>query len=483
MLTNLMRYKQLMLTSFFMQKIKDSFSGSLFIAVFVVIYFLPWFVAAQPTPENNILMTSSEGHYVFNTFVLLFRGVLMVAMIAGFCMLEAGSVSPKSTASICLKNITIYAIACIAFYILGYNLMFLDVDDFLGSFSFFTDLGLEENSMLQDGQATLAVLDQQASQMSLLFFQTVFVAVAASVISGTLAERVKFWPFLCFILILTGLVYPIQGAWSWGGGWLAKMGFVDFAGATVVHSVGGWAALTGAIFLGPRSGKYKDRTVKIYFPTNIPLIFLGTFILWFGWLGLNSGSLLMTSGVMEISKMALIFMNTNIAAASGLVAALIVSLLLTERINIILILQGALAGLVAISAGPDFAPPYYAMAVGAVGSCLALFSRDLLDRYKIDDVVGMIPIHLVAGIWGTLAAGVWGPANFTSQLIGVFSVGAFTVVTTAILWFALKKFFGIRVLEDVENLGQDLMELGIDEPETVIDSIITEDDKDPNEAK
>lgn len=459
-----------------LQKLKPYLSG---IFIICVISLMTQLTEAQDIVNDpHILTPLAENNYIFNTFVLLFCAALVMWMATGFCMLEAGSINPKSTASICLKNITLYSIACLVFYILGYNLMFLDVDSFWGSISFFTDMDFKESSILKDNKEhLLAVISQNSSQMATVFFQTTLVAVAASITSGALAERVKLWPFFCFIIFLAGVIYPIQGSWSWGGGWLADMGFVDFAGSTVVHSVGGWAALTGAIFLGPRQGKYQNGTVKIYFPTSVPLIFLGTFILWFGWLGFNSGSLLVTSGVTEISKMALIFMNTNIAAASGVVTALLVSLLLTERINILLVLQGALAGLVSITAGPDFAQPFYAIFIGGVGSCLAIFSYTLLDKYHIDDVVGAIPIHLVAGIWGTLAVGIWGPASFKVQLIGVLSVGAFTVITTSFLWFALKKFFGIRVLEDVESLGQDLMDLGLDEPESLIDSMISDHDQ------
>ena len=445
------------------------------IKTFLLAFFTLCLVTSVEAQENapQIFAPLAESNYIFNTLVLLLCVALMVWMIAGFCMLEAGSVNSKNTASICLKNITLYAVACLTFYVLGYNLMFFGEND-LVSLSFFANMGFREASVLQNSKEhLLAVLNQNYSQMAFLFLNTAYVAITASIISGALAERVRLWPFLAFVLILTGIIYPVQASWSWGEGWLANMGFVDFAGATVVHSVGGWAALTGAIFLGPRQDKYKNGTVKVYFPTSVPLISLGTFILWFGWLGFNSGSLLVTSGVSEISKMALIFMNTNIAAASGVITALLVSLLLTERVNILLVLQGALAGLVSISAGPDFAQPFYAMFVGGVGSCLAIFSYSLLDKYQIDDVVGAIPVHLVAGLWGTIAVGIWGPASFQAQLIGILSVGAFTVVTTALLWFILKKLFGIRILADVESIGQDLMELGLDEPESSLDSMIS----------
>lgn len=406
-----------------------------------------------------------EVAYVVNTLVMLFCAALIMWMAAGFCMLEAGLVRSKSTAVICLKNVILYSVACLCFYVIGYNLMFTDVGHWMGDFKLFADMPVSEFAYaVQGSQEELGdVLQGGYSGIGLIFFQTTFIAAAASVISGALAERVKLWAFFIFVAVLTAFIYPIQGAWSWGGGWLGKMGFSDFAGSTVVHSVGGWAALTGAWFLGPRFDKYqKDGSIKTYFPSSVPFVSLGVFILWFGWLGFNGGSLLATGGVDSISKMALVFMNTNVAACAGALAALFLGRLLYKRINILLVLNGALAGLVSITAGPDFGRPLYAAMVGGIGSCLATLAVPVLDKLKIDDVVGAIPVHLVAGIWGTLAVGIWGSASFTVQLTGVFAVAVFVGGTSSLVWFVLKKTMGIRVSEDKEDLGQDLLELGLE---------------------
>ena len=407
----------------------------------------------------------SETSHVVNTVFMLFCAGLIMWMAAGFCMLEAGMVRRKSTAVICLKNIMIYSIACICFFLLGYNLMFVDVSGWIGSFDFAANIGGEEIFAATTGvsENPRMLIKDGYSQIGLIFFQMTFVAAAASVISGTLAERVKLWSFFIFVAILTGLIYPIQGAWTWGGGWLGQMGFADFAGSTVVHSVGGWAALSGALFLGPRFDKYDDRGyVKNYFPSSVPLVTLGVFILWYGWLGFNGGSLLMTHGTASVSKVALIFINTNLAACAGAVAALLLGCVLHRRINVLLVLNGALAGLVSITAGPDALEPLAAIIIGIMGSCLATLTPPLLDKLRIDDVVGAIPVHLVAGIWGTLAVGIWGSAPFTAQLTGVVAIGAFVMVTSSIVWFVLKKTIGIRVSEDTEDLGQDLLELGLE---------------------
>ena len=406
-----------------------------------------------------------ETTYVVNTLVMLFCAALIMWMAAGFCMLETGLVRSKSTAVICLKNIILYSVACLCFYLIGYNLMFTNVDNWMGEFKILANMATSEFAYAVNGSKENMgdVLQKEYSGIGLIFFQTTFIAAGASVISGALAERVKLWAFFIFVALLTAFIYPIQGAWSWGGGWLGKMGFSDFAGSTVVHSVGGWAALTGAYFLGPRYDKYqKDGNVKNYFPSSVPLVSLGVFILWFGWLGFNGGSLLATGGVDSISKMALIFMNTNIAACAGAIVALFLGRLLHKRINILLVLNGALAGLVSITAGPDYSQPIYAVMIGGIGSALATLVVPLLDKLKIDDVVGAIPVHLVAGIWGTLAVGIWGSASFIVQLTGVLAVGIFVGGTSALVWFVLKKTMGIRVSEDQEDLGQDLLELGLE---------------------
>ena len=408
----------------------------------------------------------SEMGYVVNTLSMLICGALIMWMAAGFCMLEAGLVRQKSTGVICLKNIMIYSIACLCFYLFGYNLMFEGVSGWVGTFKIFANIGGTEMAAATGSSAVQAgelLHKGEYSTIGMIFFQMTFVAAAASVISGALAERVKLWAFFIFVAVLTGLIYPIQGAWSWGGGWLAQMGFVDFAGSTVVHSVGGWAALSGALLLGPRFDKYDEHGyVKNYFPSSVPLVTLGVFILWFGWLGFNGGSLLTTAGALSISKMAIIFINTNLASCAGAVAALFMGHILHKRINILSVLNGALAGLVSITAGPEAVAPLVAIVVGAIGSSLATLTPSLLDRLRIDDVVGAIPVHLVAGIWGTLAVGIWGPASFITQFVGVVSIGCFVLGTSALVWFVLKKTIGIRVSEDKEDLGQDLLELGLE---------------------
>ena len=409
----------------------------------------------------------SEESYVINTLVMILCAILVMWMAAGFSMLESGMVRIKSTAVICLKNVIIYSIACVCFYVIGYNLMFLEVSKWIGSFSFLANMTSDEFSLVlgETGEYLTKINsgDVEYSSIAFILFQMVFVATAASVISGALAERIKLWAFFIFVAFLTAFIYPIQGAWTWGGGWLTGIGFVDFAGSTVVHSVGGWAALTGAFFLGPRRDKYQQSgEVKTYFPSSVPLITLGMFILWFGWFGFNGGSLLVTASAGDISKFALVIMNTNIAACSGAIFALFLGRFLYGRINILLVLNGALAGLVSITAGPDFAQPLYAILIGGIGSCLAILSIPVLDKLKIDDVVGAIPVHLIAGIWGTLAVGIWGSSDFFTQLIGVLSIGAFVCIVSGILWFILKKTIGIRVPEHHEDLGQDLLELGLE---------------------
>ena len=407
----------------------------------------------------------TEMGYVVNTVVMLFCAALIMWMAAGFCMLEAGMVRRKSMAVISLKNILIYSIACLCFYLIGYNIMFVDVSGWAGSFSLLADPGPSEMIVATTGiiQDPTDLFNKGYSGVALIFFQMTFVAAGASVISGALAERVKLWSFFIFVAILTGLIYPIQGSWTWGGGWLGEMGFSDFAGSTVVHSVGGWAALSGALFLGPRFDKYDERGyVKNYFPSSVPLVTLGVFILWFGWLGFNGGSLLAVGTTAAISKMSLIFLNTNLAACAGAVTALFLGCILYKRINVLLVLNGALAGLVSITAGPDALEPLPAAIIGAMGSCFATMTPPILDKFRIDDVVGAIPVHLVAGIWGTLAVGIWGSAPFTAQLTGVVVIGAFVMGTSSLVWFVLKKTIGIRVSEDTEDLGQDLLELGLE---------------------
>ncbi len=408
---------------------------------------------------------SAETAFVFNTFSFLLCGVLVMLMALGFAMLESGLVRTKNTAAICLKNIALYSIAGLLYYLIGYHLMYTDVQSWIGSFSLLYNPADAELALLNAEEPTAemvaTVVEGGYSSMSDWFFQMVFVATAASIVSGTLAERIKVWPFLIFVIVLTGIIYPIQGSWTWGGGWLAERGFSDFAGSTIVHSVGGWCALTGAIILGARKGKYgPNGEVRPIPGANLPLATAGTFILWFGWFGFNGGSQLALGSALDASAMAIVFVNTNLAAAAGVVAAMLAANILYKKIDLTLALNGAIGGLVAITAGPDLQNHLLSIIVGAIGGILVVISVPLLDKLKIDDVVGAISAHLVAGIWGTLAVGIFGGGDFVTQLVGIVAIGVFCVIVSGVLWFALKATVGIRIDEESESLGLDQVELG-----------------------
>jgi Amt family ammonium transporter len=410
---------------------------------------------------------SAETAYVFNTFSFLVCGALVMWMAAGFAMLESGLVRSKNTATICLKNIALYSVAGIMYYLIGYNLMYVDVAGWVGSISIFYNPGDAELTLLNADEATPemvnAVIEGGYSVASDWFFQMVFVATAASIVSGTVAERIKLWPFMIFVVILTGILYPIQGSWTWGGGWLAEMGFSDFAGSTIVHSVGGWAALTGAIILGARKGKYGPNGEVNPMPgSNLPLATLGTFILWLGWFGFNGGSQLALGSALDATAMAIVFTNTNLAAAAGCVAAMILTQILYKKVDLTMALNGAIAGLVAITAGPDLQNHFMSIIVGGIGGVLVVIAVPLIDKLKIDDVVGAISAHLVAGIWGTLAVGIFGGGDLITQIVGIVAIGAFMVVTSSIIWLALKYTIGIRASEEDEANGLDMAELGLE---------------------
>ena len=418
-------------------------------------------LAVAPVPAAAAV--SQETAFVFNTFAFLVHGVLVMFMAAGFSMLEAGLVRAKNTAAICLKNIALYSLAGIMFYLIGYNLLYVDVGEggFVGSFSLLYSSSAEELALLAaesaDETTVGAVTESGYSVMSDWFFQMVFVATTASIVSGTLAERIKVWPFLIFIAVLAGFIYPIQGAWSWGGG------FSDFAGSTIVHSVGGWAALVGAVLLGPRRGKYgADGRVNPLPGANLPLATLGTFILWMGWFGFNGGSQLALGSAADATAMSIVYVNTNLAAAAGVLVAIAVTQVLYRKIDLTMSLNGALAGLVAITAGPDLQNHFLAIVVGGIGAALAVLTVPILDRLKIDDVVGAIPVHLVAGIWGTLAVGIFGGGTLYGQIAGILAVGVFVIVTSAVVWLALRMTIGIRVDDEFEALGIDKSELGLE---------------------
>ena len=407
---------------------------------------------------------SEETGFVLNTFSFLVWGALIMWMCAGFTMLESGSVRSKNASMICLKNIGLYSIAGLTYYAVGYGLMYVDVGKVIGSLSLLYGPSADEVAFLGgDKGKVAAVVANNYSTMSDWFFQMVFVATTASIVSGTLAERVKLWAFFAFTAVLTAIIYPVVGAWTWGGGWLNQMGFTDFAGSTIVHSTGGWAALAGAIVVGARWGKFrKDGSVKTTPPSNIPGVTLGVFILWLGWFGFNGGSQLALSGAADAVAMSNILVNTNLAAAGGVLTAIFVSRPILGRTDLFAALNGAIAGLVAITAGPDITDPWLAVIIGAVGAFLCTLGLKLLERMRIDDVVGAVPAHLFAGIWGTLAVALSGKGSFLVQLLGVLSVGVFVFSVSILLWLVLDRTLGTRVSRDVEEMGQDTAELGID---------------------
>ena len=390
---------------------------------------------------------------IFNTLLFLIGGFLVMWMAAGFAMLEAGLVRSKNVADICLKNISLYAVACLMWMLLGYNLMYLDVGSYFGTFA---------GPWTPDDAK---VMDTGYAAGSDFFFQMVFVATTASIVSGTIAERIKLVPFLIFTALLAGVIYPIQGSWEWGGGWLDQMGFSDFAGSTLVHSTGGWAALVGAIILGPRAGRYIGDKIRPMPGSSMPLATLGTFVLWFGWFGFNGASQLALGSVSDAASVSNIFVNTNMAAAGGAIAAFIATRLIYGKVDLSMVLNGALAGLVSITAEPLTPLPLSATLIGAVGGVLVVFAVPFFDRLKIDDVVGAISVHLVCGIWGTLAVPITNTdesVSFLTQLTGVVAIGAFVCISSTIAWYALKFTIGIRLSEDDEARGADIAELGME---------------------
>jgi len=410
---------------------------------------------------------SADASYIFNTLLFLIGGFLVMWMAAGFAMLEAGLVRSKNVAEICLKNVSLYALACIMWMLMGYNLMYDGVDGgYVGTF--FSLWSPDDAATLTEG----AEIDSSGyAAGSDFFFQMVFVATTASIVSGTVAERIKLFPFLIFTAVLAGVIYPIQGSWEWGAGWLNSEAYVeafgsefsDFAGSTLVHSTGGWAALVGAIILGPRAGRYLDGRIKPMPGSSMPLATLGTFILWLGWFGFNGASQLALGTVNDAVSVSNIFVNTNMAAAGGAVAALIVTKLVYKKVDLSMTLNGALAGLVSITAGPLDPTPLAAVMIGGVGGTLVVFAVPFFDKLKIDDVVGAISVHLVCGIWGTLAVAITSPGiTFMAQLVGLLAVGFFVATTSATVWYALKATIGIRLDAEDEERGSDLAELGME---------------------
>lgn len=388
--------------------------------------------------------------YAVDTFYFLVMGAMVMLMAPGFTMLEAGMVRSKNTSEILTKNVALFSIACIMYLVIGYNIMYGGEGLLLGAENTVDDV-------LASGG------DIYYSARSDFFFQVVFVATAMSIISGAVAERMKLWSFLLFAVVMTGFIYPLQGSWSWGGGFLSEAGFVDFAGSGVVHLCGAAAALAGVILLGSRSGKYGPNGEITPIPgSNMPLATLGMFILWFGWFGFNGGSELKLSNIEEANAVAQVFVNTNMAAAGGLVAALILATLIFGKADLTMALNGALAGLVSITAEPLSGTNLESMLIGAVGGIIVVLSIVGLDKIKIDDPVGAISVHGTCGVWGLMAVLITSDdATLTGQLTGLGAIFGFTFVAALVVWFLVKLVIGIRLSEEDEILGADKAEIGI----------------------
>ena len=395
---------------------------------------------------------SAEVGFIFNTFLFLVCGFLVMFMAAGFAMLESGMVTSKSVSVICAKNIGLFSIAGIMFWLVGYNLAYgIPEGGFIGKFIPWADA---------------SAVDTGYADGSDWYFQMVFCATTVSIVSGTLAERIKLWPFFLFAAILTGFIYPIVMGWQWGGGWLAELGFSDFAGSTLVHSTGGAAALAGAILLGARTGRFtksgSPAPIKPFAASSIPLVTVGVFILWLGWFGFNGGSQLAMGTFDDAVAISNIFINTNLAACGGVMAAGAITRLMAGKTDVIQMLNGAIGGLVAITAEPLAPTPLAAILIGACGGLIVVFGTKLLFSLKIDDVVGAIPAHMFAGIFGTLIVPVTNSdATFSAQLIGVLSINIFVFVVAYIIWAIMKNTMGIRLSKEAETKGTDVSETGV----------------------
>jgi Amt family ammonium transporter len=401
----------------------------------------------------------TEVKYALDTFYFLVTGALVMWMAAGFAMLEAGLVRAKNTAEILTKNIVLYAIASVMYMLVGYNIMYGDgVSSVIPSISFL----LGADNTLEEVLASNG--DVYYSNMSDFFFQVVFVATAMSIVSGAVAERMKLWAFLAFSVVMTGFIYPVQGFWKWGGGFLDGLGFLDFAGSGVVHLAGASAALAGVLLLGPRKGKYGPNGEIHPIPgANLPLATLGTFILWLGWFGFNGGSELKVSNVSEANAVAMVFVNTNAAAAGGVVAALITARMLFGKSDLTMALNGALAGLVAITAEPLTPTPGLATIIGAIGGVLVVFSIITLDKLKFDDPVGAVSVHGVVGMWGLLAVTLSNPdSTIGAQLLGLVTILVWVFVSSFVTWLVIKAVMGLRVSEEDEYEGMDFVDCGME---------------------
>lgn len=388
--------------------------------------------------------------YILDGFLFVISGILVMWMAAGFAMLESGLTRTKNNVVVLTKNIALFAIACIMYYFVGYNFMYGEGGAFIGSGAMLSGFTNE---------------DMGYPVMADFFFQVVFVATAASVISGSVAERMKLWPFLIFVVVLSAVIYPIQGHWSWGGSELGGLmaGFSDFAGSTVVHSVGGWAALAAVLIIGARKGKYtSDGKVRPIPGSNLTLATLGTFILWMGWFGFNGGSQLALGSKEDIDGIASVIASTNMGAAAGAVAAAVLTQLIYKKVDLTMVLNGTLAGLVSVTAGPDLGINV-ALIEGLIGGLLVVLAIPMFDKLRIDDPVGALSVHLVAGIWGTLAVGIFNPeVTLMAQIKGIVIVGVFVFVASYIVWKVLDMIVGLRVDEETEVNGLDIAETGLE---------------------
>jgi len=400
---------------------------------------------------QELTTTVTELRFALDTFYFLMSGVLVMWMAAGFAMLEAGLVRSKNTTEILTKNVVLYSIACIMFLLVGYNIMYVDN---------------AEGGILPSFGSLIGTASAGAdhSLESDFFFQVVFVATAMSIISGAVAERMKLWAFLAFTVVLTGIIYPMEGYWTWGGGFLSEAGFSDFAGSGIVHMAGAAAALAGVLLLGARKGKYgKNGEIYPIPGSNMPLATLGAFILWMGWFGFNGGSQLLLSDVENATAVGQIFLNTNTAAASGAVAALLITKVLWGKADLTMVLNGALAGLVTITADPLSPSPAFATLLGALGGILVVFSIVALDKAKIDDPVGAISVHGVCGLFGLMVVPFSNTdASFSAQLYGAAIIFAWVFTASIVVWKILKATIGIRVTEEEEMTGMDMADCGID---------------------
>ena len=414
--------------------------------------------------DVNVVLSPLETNYVINTLYLLICGALVMFMAAGFAMLEGGLVRAKNTAEIMTKNIVLYALAGVMYMFIGYDIMYgSPVGGVIPNF----------NHLLQfmsEGKANYATVEQVAAgkvsiaEGAFFFFQVVFVATAMSVVSGAVAERMKLWAFIFFAIVMTGFIYPVEGYWKWGHGFLDVMGFKDFAGSGVVHLTGAAAALAGVLLLGPRKGKYgREGQVNAMPGANLPLATVGAMTLWFGWFGFNGGSLLSISSVNNANIVATVFMNTNLAASGGLLASLVVSQMFFGKADLTLIFSGLLAGLVAITAEPSTPTPLYAVIIGAVAGVLVVFSILIFDRFKIDDPIGAISVHGTAGVWGLLAVPITNEAaKFKVQAMGIVSIFLWVFITSLITWFVIHLLVGLRVEEEDEYRGLDISDCGLE---------------------